>query len=121
MLEHVVALLKAQFRILAAVTDGDAAIQETMGLKPDVVILDISMGTVGGIEVAQHLRRAGSISKIVFLTVHEDVEFLNAALGAGGSCYVIKQCMATDLVPAIDAALAGKLFVSSILMHHPPA
>jgi DNA-binding NarL/FixJ family response regulator len=79
------------------------------------------MATMGVIELAQRLREAGSVSKITFLSVHDDVDFVNAALGASGTRYVIKPWMTGDLVPAIHAALAGKLFISAVLMHQPPS
>jgi DNA-binding NarL/FixJ family response regulator len=77
------------------------------------------MGDVSGIDVATQLRDSGSHSKIVFLTVHEDSDFLNAAMGAGGSAYVVKSRLSTDLASAIRAVRAGKLFVSPSMMFTP--
>ena len=105
-----------QFNIVASVSKAETIVRETMRLRPDVVILDISMGEVNGIDVATELRDSGSQSKIVFLTVHDDSESVNAAMGAGGSAYVVKTRLSTDLASAIRAALAGKLFVSPSLM-----
>jgi DNA-binding NarL/FixJ family response regulator len=115
-LEHVSRILAEFFDILAVVPNGETALRETKRLRPDVVVLDISMGGLSGIEVARRLRDQGPICKVVFLTVHQDCEFLNAALGAGGSAYVLKHNLGTDLVPAIRAAMAGKLFVSAALL-----
>jgi DNA-binding NarL/FixJ family response regulator len=89
-------------------------------LRPDVVILDISMGELSGIDVAERLRDAGCRSKIIFLTVHEDLDFMNAALGAGGSAYVVKSRLSTDLIFAINAVLSDKVFVSASLLPAQP-
>ena len=105
-----------QFRVVAAVKDGDAVLPECSRLKPDVIILDISMGDLSGIDVAMQLRDSGCLSKIIFLTVHEDRDFLNAAMGAGGSAYVVKSRLSQDLVSAIHAVLADKLFVSPTML-----
>jgi len=105
-----------RFRVVAAVKDGDAVLPECSRLKPDVIILDISMGDLSGIDVAMQLRDSGCLSKIIFLTVHEDRDFLNAAMGAGGSAYVVKSRLSQDLVSAIHAVLADKLFVSPTML-----
>ena len=114
-LEHVSSMLGSGFELVGAVRDGESVLREYDRLKPDVVVLDISMGRVSGIDVARRLRDAGGSAKIVFLTVHEDQEFVSAGLGAGGSAYVVKSRMSTDLMSAIHAVLEGKLFVSSSL------
>lgn len=117
-LDHVRRTLErsAEFTILAALTDGSKIVRECRRLKPDVIILDISMGEVNGIDVAQELRESGCLSKIVFLTVHEDRDFVNAAMGAGGSGYVVKSRLGTDLVSAVHSVLLDKLFVSASML-----
>jgi DNA-binding NarL/FixJ family response regulator len=72
---------------------------------------------VSGIDVARQLRESGCDAKIIFLTVHEDRDYVNAAIGAGGSAYVVKSRISSDLLTAIDAALADRLFVSASLTH----
>lgn len=108
-------LLEAGYDVIGAVTSGTSVLPETEKTHPDVLILDISMDDVSGIEVAELLQRCGFIGKIVFLTVHEDMDFLRAAVAAGGSGYVLKSRLGLDLLPAIRAALSGRLFVSSCL------
>lgn len=109
-----------RYEVVGAVHDGEAVVREFSRLKPDVIVLDISMGELSGIDVARNLLDSGCNSKIVFLTVHEDSDFMNAAIGAGGSAYVVKSRVSTDLISAIEAALCGKLFVSpSMLYDHP--
>jgi DNA-binding NarL/FixJ family response regulator len=111
-LHEVARLLQEKFEIVAMVSDGQAALESTLSLNPDLVVLDISMPGLSGIEVARELTKLGNSPKIVFLTVHEDADILAACLDAGGAGYVIKIMMEMDLIPAIDAALAGRKFVS---------
>ena len=113
-LEHVRSLFgnSRQYQVVGAVTDGDAVPRAYSRLRPDIIVLDISMGEISGIDVAQNLLDSGCKAKIVFLTVHEDADFINAAMGAGGSAYVVKSRVSSDLVPALDAVVSGKLFVS---------
>ena len=111
-LTMVVALLHESFDIIGAVSDGRAALETTLKLEPDLVVLDISMPLMSGIEVAQELKKLGNKAKIVFLTVHEDNDILKTCQSAGGLGYVIKLLMDTDLVPAINEALAGNRFTS---------
>ena len=122
MLDHVCKILgkDKQFKVVAAVRDGTTVLLEYSRLKPDVMILDISMGELSGIDVARRLRDAGCRSKIIFLTVHEDFDFMNAAMGAGGSAYVVKSRMGTDLIFAINAVLSDKIFVSASLLSAQP-
>ena len=81
-------------------------------MKPDLCVVDISMPIICGIEAATKLKDSGSAAKIVFLTVHEDPDFLRAALETGALGYVVKSRMASELSGAIRGALAGRLFVS---------
>ena len=72
------------------------------------------MPVLSGLEASQQLKKQGTKAIIVFLTVHDDPDFVLAALAAGGSAYVIKSRMATDLLPAIAEALAGRQFISQL-------
>ena len=92
--------------------DGESVLRDWTRLRPNVIVLDISMGDLNGIEVARRLRNSGFSSPIIFLTVHRDPDFVKAALDAGGSGYVVKSRMGKDLPLAIDAAFSGKRFVS---------
>ncbi len=80
--------------------------------RPDVLSADISMPLLDGLQVARHLRTANSPTRIVFLTVHSDQDFVAAALSTGALGYVTKPSISTDLVPAIRKALEGNVFVS---------
>ncbi len=116
-LDCVTKLLAKDYEVVAAVKSGAPVLTAWPQFRPDVMVLDISMGEPTGIEVARQLRDAGCDSKIVFLTVHDDPDFLKAAMGAGGSGYVVKSRMSSDLLPAIRAVLSGKLFISESLLY----
>ena len=110
-LSAIEALLRDLFDVVAMVSDGRAALQATLELEPDLVVLDISMPGMSGIEVARELKQRASKAKIVFLTVHEDSDILATCLSEGlGN--VVKVFMDSDLIPAMNEALAGRVFVS---------
>jgi DNA-binding NarL/FixJ family response regulator len=111
-LNAVANLVGKSFEIVGMVSNGRSALDATLELQPDLVVLDISMPELSGIEVARELRRHACQVKIVFLTVHEDADILSTCLEAGGLGYVVKVLMETDLIPAMNAALCGQEFVS---------
>jgi DNA-binding NarL/FixJ family response regulator len=112
--EAVASLLKATYEIVASVEDGQALIQAAMRMNPDIIVTDISMPVLNGIEAANILRDSGSRSRIIFLTVHQDLDFIKACFAAGALAYVSKPRMSTDLLSAIEEALEGHSFVSPI-------
>jgi DNA-binding NarL/FixJ family response regulator len=112
LLATLVELLKRKYRVVAALPDGISALESIATLYPDVVILDVSLGDLSGFEVARHLKECGSSVKIIFLTVHEDVDFVNAAFDIGASGYVFKSSATQDLIKAIDVVLKGGRFTS---------
>jgi DNA-binding NarL/FixJ family response regulator len=112
LLHTIAKLLEGSFEVVGMVSDGQAALDATLALEPDLVILDISMPSMSGIEVARELKRRRNSAKIVFLTVHEDSDILATCLAAGGVGYVVKVLMETDLIPAMNEALAGREFIS---------
>lgn len=103
--------LAGECLVVGRVGDGYELLAEAERLHPDVIVLDITMPRLGGIEAACQLRRSHPF-RLVFLTVHEDADYARAALDAGGLGYVVKARLASDLLPAIRAALADRLFVS---------
>ncbi len=115
MLQHASRMLTNEFDVVGAVLDGESVLRHYQHVHPDVVVLDISMGEVSGLDVARQLVRLGYAAKIVFLTVHEEQEFVCAAFAAGGAAYVVKSHMNSDLLPAVNAALEGRVFISSHL------
>src|SRR4051812_31022740 len=117
MRDRVVRMLGHEFEMLEPVKDGRAFLEAASRLKPDVCLLDISMPIVNGIEAARQLKESGSTAKIIFLTIHEDPDFLVAALKAGASGYVVKPRMASDLRAAVREVLCGHTYISSSLNH----
>ena len=104
--------LEPAFDVVGFVEDGESLVEAAGTLQPDVIVTDISMPKLNGIEAADRLRESGSSSKIVFLTVHVDPDFVRAALKTGALAYVSKFRIRTDLLVAIEEALAGRIFVS---------
>jgi len=113
MLRQVVQMLPEEFEVLETRADGRGLLAAIEAHQPGVIILDITLPGLSGIQLASQLRVAGSPARIIFLTVHNDPDYARAALAAGGSAYVLKMRLATDLVPALRAVLAGRRYVSS--------
>lgn len=111
-LARVSTLLADDFVVVGAVTDGDQLVDAVAALSPDVLVVDISMPRVSGLEAAARLRGAGWRGPIVCLTAHVEPDYLEAARAAGAIGYVTKSSMTIDLVPAIRAALDGRSYVS---------
>jgi DNA-binding NarL/FixJ family response regulator len=105
-------LLEPEFEVVEKVCDGRASVEETARLEPDILVLDITMPEMNGIEAAQRLRASGATVKVVFLSVHEDADYVRAAVAAGALGYVVKCRIASDLLPALRAASAGRPFFS---------
>jgi DNA-binding NarL/FixJ family response regulator len=118
MLETIVRVVEHHFQVIATVGDGQAVLRATDTFEPDVLVLDISMPVLDGIETAHYLKDHGSRTKIVFLTVHEDPDFISRSLEAGALGYVAKARLCTDLIFAIREALAGRSFVSPSVNYH---
>ncbi len=114
MLQRVVHLLRSEFEVVGAVNDGQALLEAASKLRPDVVVLDISMPVLNGLEATDRLREVGSRAKVVFLTVHEEPDFVHESLAKGALCYVVKPRLTSDLVPAIKEAVANRSFVSPL-------
>jgi DNA-binding NarL/FixJ family response regulator len=114
MLDRVGVLLSSSFEVVGAVPNGQEMISAGMRLDPDVIVADITMPGLTGIEAAQQLREAGCRAKFVFLTIHVEREFVDACVSQGALGYVLKSHMKTDLIPAIKAALTGHTFISPL-------
>ena len=116
MRDSVKSYLEGEFNVIGVFADGRALLEAAAELDPDVCLLDISMPVLNGIEVATQLKEQGSRAKVIFLTIHEDMDFAQAALKTGASGYVIKRRMASDLQRAVKEALAGRIFISSSII-----
>ncbi len=108
-------ILEPDFRIVGMFFTGTSVLQEIQSLHPDVLILDISLGDLSGFQVVEELQKLNSPTKIIFLTVHEQLEFIRAAFDLGAWGYVFKSRVSVDLAKAIRAVFRGKRFFPSLL------
>ena len=115
MLERVKGLLAPEFEVVGAVDNGQALVEAAKDLDPDVLVVDISMPVLNGIDAVRQIRESGSKARVVFLTVHEDPDIVPACFDAGALGFVAKSRLASDLVPAIQFALTDHTFVSPSL------
>ena len=115
-LDSVVKILQTDFIITGAFTDGKSVLDKVIWLNPDIIILDISMGDVSGLDVARCLKNLHCQAKLIFLSVHDDIDFVQAAFTLGAAAYVPKSVLNSDLVAAIAAASHNMLFYPKILL-----
>jgi DNA-binding NarL/FixJ family response regulator len=113
-------LVNAQpdMEVVAEVSDGRAAVVASTTMKPDVVVLDLSMPVMGGLSAARALKQANTTARIVALTRHDDDAYVHELLQAGASGYILKQSASAELVRAIRAAAEGGRYLDPAL---PPA
>lgn len=107
--------LSAEFEITGTAENGEEAVREVVRLDPDILVLDITMPVVNGLQVASMLRERHPRTKILFLTIHEEPEYISAAFSAGALGYVTKRRMASDLPLAIREVFDGRNFLSPSL------
>lgn len=105
----------AQLHVVGEVGDGLEAVRKARKLKPDLILLEIGLPNLNGIEAASRIVQAAHGVKIIFLTLHESAHVLRAALSNGARGYVLKSAAADELFPAIEAVLRGEKFVSRLL------
>jgi DNA-binding NarL/FixJ family response regulator len=106
----IVRLLEEQFDVLGALGDGPSFLEAVDRLQPDLCVLDISMPHMSGIDVAQQIKERDSQIKIVFVTLHDDLDFRAAAMATGAEGYVTKAKMGGELLFAVREILAGGRF-----------
>jgi DNA-binding NarL/FixJ family response regulator len=114
-LEAVSRMLTPEFNVVGTVNDGVALVAEAQRLSPDVMIVDVFMPGLSGIEAARELKKQRISGRIIFLTVYEDSSFVEEVRALGAMGYVLKACADRDLVPAIREALQGHFFLSPCL------
>ena len=108
-------LLEDEFDLVGAVGDGQALVEAAGRLKPDVIIVDISMPVMNGFDAVRQLKRKGETAKIIFLTMHADDRMLAEAFRCGGSGYVLKQSAGEELIAGIRKVLAGQKYVTPLI------
>ena len=114
-LEGLRSILEPHFEVVGAVGDGRALVAAAEQLHPDVIIADISMPLLNGIEAARQLQKSQERAKIIFLTMHPDATYATEAFRAGASGYVLKSSAAAELVTAIQEALKGRVYVTPLV------
>ncbi|NTW58169.1 MAG: response regulator transcription factor [Nitrospirae bacterium] len=113
--EGLKSLLQPEFELVGTIEDGRSLIAAAEKLRPDVIVADISMPLLNGIDSVRQIKKAHQEIKVVFLTMHPDVTYAVSAFEAGASGYVLKHSAPTELVTAIRSALNGKTFVTPLL------
>ena len=113
LLEAETDLLRPHFDIVGTAMDGNTLVSEALRLRPDVIIVDITMPVLNGIEAVQKLVQSGSTSKYIFLTIHSSQEFVKACLETGARGFVSKSKMKAHLIPAIYSVLDDRSYISS--------
>jgi DNA-binding NarL/FixJ family response regulator len=108
-------LLEDEFDLVGTVVDGKALLDAAEILRPDVIVVDISMPVLNGLDSVRRLREKGSTAKIVFLTMHADDRLLAEAFRCGGQAYVLKQSAGEDLLTAIHEVLEGRKYVTPLI------
>ncbi len=111
-IEGLRSILEAEFDLVGTVGDGRALLAAADRHDPDVIVVDISMPLLNGLEAARRLRKSHPRAKIIVLTMHDDLTYATRALEAGASGYVLKHSAPAELVKAIREALAGRVYVA---------
>lgn len=108
-------ILEPQFEVLEIIQNGRDLIATAERVRPDVIVADISMPLLNGIEAARRLRKMLHPPKIVFLTMHEDATFAATAFQSGASGYVLKRSAPAEIITAIQEAMQGRTYISSLV------
>lgn len=109
---------KKELRIMSEATDGPEAVEKARELQPDLILMDIGLPTLNGIEAAREIQKLSPGSKILFVSENRSSDVAEEALRSGGLGYVVKSDAEKDLLPAVDAVLNGKRFISASLAGH---
>ena len=109
-----IALVRPHFELVGTASDGVSLVSEAQRLNPDVIVVDITMPGMNGIDAVHKLVESGSLAKFVFLTINTGEEFVNACLKEGARGYVWKSRMKAHLIPAIYAVLEDRPYISPL-------
>ena len=108
-------LLEPQYEVVDVVTDGRSLVKSAMALKPDVIILDIAMPRLNGLDAGEHIRQKLPATKLLFLTMNSAAEIAAEAFRRGAAAYVLKQSAAEDLLVAIRKVVQGESYLSPLI------
>jgi len=114
-LEGISKLLENDFELVGTVEDGHALLRAAAQLRPDVILLDISMPLLNGIEACRQLVKLMPKTRVIFLTMHTDVVYVEEAFRAGGAGYLLKRSAASELTSAIDTVMHGKRYITPLI------
>ena len=114
-LEGLKNLLGGEFEIIGGVQDGRALVDQAATLHPDVIVADISMPQLNGIEAARQIKKTDKNIKIVFLTMHPDATYAANAFEAGASGFVLKHSAPSELITAIHEVMKGRTYVTPLI------
>ena len=109
---------KAEIQVICEVADGPEAVQKARELQPELILLDIGLPRLNGIEAARQIRNLSPESKILFVSQESSADIVQAALETGAKGYVVKADVGRELIPALDAVLRGQTYVSKSLSGH---
>ena len=109
---------RADLEIIGEVSDGLEAVEKVEELRPDLIVLDIGLPSLNGIEAARRIRKLSPESKILFMSQESSADVVQEALGTGAHGYVVKSDAGSELLPAVKAVLEGKRFISASLAGH---
>jgi len=112
-------LLSEEFDLLGTARNGEELVEATLRLKPDVILVDISMPVLNGFDAVRRITEQGSEAKIIFLTMHDDATLLAEAFRCGASGYILKQAAGEELANAIREVADGKNYVSPLVTNRP--
>jgi DNA-binding NarL/FixJ family response regulator len=107
-----------EYHVIGEASDGLEGVRKIEQLQPDLILLDIALPSLNGIEVARRIRQVSPRSRILFVSQNHSAEWVTEALNTGAGGYVVKSDAAKDLLPGIKAVLEGKRFISACLAHH---
>ena len=108
-------LLEPEFDLVGSVEDGQALLAAAKTLKPDIILLDISMPVLNGIDAAHRLRKLLPSAKVIFVTMHSNLDYVTEAFRAGARGYILKRAAASELITAIREVMKGNHYISPLV------
>jgi DNA-binding NarL/FixJ family response regulator len=113
--EALVKMLEPEFEVVGTLANGHELIASAEALRPDVILLDVSMPLLNGFDAARQLRQRGVAAKLLFLTMHEDADYVREAFHCGASGYVLKRATVAELLTAVRRVLANDVYVTPLI------
>lgn len=113
--EGIARLLEGRFQVVATVTDGSLVAEAAARLRPDILVMDISMPKMSGLEALRRLKASHDQSKVILLTMHAEAKLATEALRAGAKGFVLKQSSGQELLEALEAVMQGRTYLTSEL------